>query len=102
MCLLLPALSVAQGRTTGQIVGTVKDPSGAVVPKADLILIDNGTGATVEAKSGADGNFVFPNLQPGRYHITATFQGFTPVTIQEVAVGLEDVPQVVAGRAPVE
>ena len=83
---LAPALSAAQGRITGQIVGTVKDASGAVVPKADLILIDNGTGATVETKSGADGNFVFPNLQPGRYQITATFQGFQPVTIQQVLV----------------
>ncbi|HEY7497313.1 MAG TPA: carboxypeptidase-like regulatory domain-containing protein [Vicinamibacterales bacterium] len=83
---LLPALSAAQGRITGQIVGTVKDASGAVVPKADLVLIDSGTGATVETKSGSDGNFVFPNLQPGRYSITATFQGFQPVTIQEVIV----------------
>ena len=83
---LLPALSAAQGRVTGQIVGTVKDSSGAVVPKADLVLIDNGTGSTVETKSGAEGNFVFPNLQPGRYQITATFQGFNPVTIQEVVV----------------
>ena len=48
---LLPALAAAQGRTTGQIVGTVKDASGAVVPKADLILIDNGTGATVETRA---------------------------------------------------
>jgi hypothetical protein len=83
---LLPALTSAQGRVTGQIVGTVKDSTGAVVPKADLVLIDNGTGTTVETKSGAEGNFVFPNLQPGRYQITATFQGFNPVTIQEVLV----------------
>ena len=70
----------------GQIVGTVKDASGAVVPKADLILIDNGTGATTKPRAAADGSFVFPNLQPGRYQITATFQGFNPVTIQEVVV----------------
>ena len=56
------------------------------MPKAELILIDNGTGTTSETRSGADGNFVFPNLQPGRYQITATFQGFNPVTIQEVVV----------------
>ena len=85
MC-LMPVVSGAQGRTAGQIVGTVKDASGAVVPKAELILIDNGTGTTTETTSGADGGFVFPNLQPGRYQITATFQGFNPVTIQEVVV----------------
>ena len=83
---LVPVIGAAQGRTTGQIVGTVRDASGGVVPKADLILIDNGTGSTTEAKSGSDGGFVFPNLQPGRYQITATFQGFNPITIQEVVV----------------
>jgi hypothetical protein len=83
---MMPAVGAAQGRTAGQIVGTVKDSTGAVVPKADLILIDNGTGATVETKSGNEGNFVFPNLQPGRYQITAAFQGFQPVTIQEIVV----------------
>ena len=85
--LLSASPSAGQGRTTGQIVGTVKDASGAIVPKADLILIDNGTGATQETKSGDEGNFVFPNLQPGRYQITATMTGFNPVTIQEVIVG---------------
>ncbi len=84
---LAPAIVAAQGRTAGQIVGTVKDASGAVVPKAALILIDSGTGATTETTSGADGGFVFPNLQPGRYQITATFQGFSPVTIHEIVVG---------------
>lgn len=84
--LLAPALAHAQARTTGQIVGTVKDASGAVVPKADLILIDSATGRTVESKSGIDGGFVFPNLQPGMYQLTATFQGFQPVTLQQVVV----------------
>jgi len=84
--ILLPAGLLGQARTTGSIVGTVKDASGAVVPKADLILIDMGTGLTAESRSGPDGGFVFPNLQPGRYQITATFAGFQPVTLQEVIV----------------
>ena len=37
---VVPALGLAQVRTTGQLVGTVKDSSGAVIPKAALILID--------------------------------------------------------------
>ena len=84
--IFLPAGLAAQGRTTGSIIGTVKDASGAVVPKAALILIDMGTSLTAESESGADGGFVFPNLQPGRYQITATFAGFQPVTLQEVVV----------------
>jgi Carboxypeptidase regulatory-like domain len=84
--LWLPHTAGAQTRTTGQVVGTVKDGSGAVVPDAALILIDLGTGQTVETKSGKDGGFVFPNLQPGRYQLTASRQGFQPITLAEVVV----------------
>ena len=45
---LCPVLAAAQGRTAGQIVGTVKDASGGVVPGAAVILIQTGTGLTVE------------------------------------------------------
>jgi hypothetical protein len=83
---LSPALLLGQTRVTGQIVGTVKDASGAVVPKAQLVLIDSGTGTTAETTSGVDGGFVFPNLQPGRYQLTAHLQGFEPVTLQQVIV----------------
>jgi hypothetical protein len=84
--ILCPVLALAQARTTGQIVGTVKDASGAVVPGAEVVLVDTGTGNTVATRSGSEGGFVFPNLQPGRYQITATAQGFQPVTLQQVVV----------------
>ena len=68
------------GRRDGQ------DSSGAIVAGAELILIDTATGLSVEAKSGKDGGFVFPNLQPGKYTLTATLQGFQPITLQDVGV----------------
>ena len=83
---LAPALSAAQVRTTGQVVGVVKDASGAVIVKADLVLIDTTTGLTYEAKSSDDGGFVFPNLQPGTYTLTATAAGFRPLTLQQIVV----------------
>ena len=83
---LTPVVSSAQTRTTGQIVGTVKDATGAVVPNAEIVLIDTATGNSAETKSGPDGGFVFPNLQPGTYTLTATAQGFQPVTVQSVNV----------------
>ena len=63
-----------------------KTRTGGVVPGAAVILIQTATGLTVETKSGPDGNFTFPNLQAGRYQVTATMTGFQPVTIQEVNV----------------
>jgi hypothetical protein len=83
---MVPAVALAQTRTTGQIVGTVKDASGAVVQGAQLVLIDLGTGRTAETKSGSEGGFVFPNLQPGTYQIAATREGFQPVTLQSIVV----------------
>ena len=44
VCALPPTTGMAQTRTTGQIVGTVKDATGAVVPNTVVILIDTGTG----------------------------------------------------------
>jgi hypothetical protein len=84
--MLVPVAGFGQTRTTGQIVGTVRDATGAVIPNAEIVLIDAGTGNTAESKSGPDGGFVFPNLQPGTYTITATAQGFQPVTLQKVEV----------------
>jgi Carboxypeptidase regulatory-like domain len=68
---LLPAITAGQGRTTGQIVGTVKDATGAVVQNAEVVLIETSTKASVTTRTGTNGNFTFPNLQPGHYTVTA-------------------------------
>jgi hypothetical protein len=83
---VVPAIGLAQVRTSGQLVGTVKDSSGAVIPKAALTLIDTTTGQTFETTSGADGGYVFPTLQPGTYVLTATAGGFKPLTLQSIVV----------------
>lgn len=85
-CLAFALPSGAQVRTTGQIVGTARDPSGAVVPNADVEVTDVGTAHRLTSKSGAEGGFVFPALQPGRYRILATAAGFEPALIDEVIV----------------
>ena len=84
---LAPALpSHAQVRTTGQIVGTAKDPSGAVVPNAEIEVTDVGTANRQTGKTGAEGGFVFPNLQPGHYRILATAPGFEAAVVEDVVV----------------
>jgi Carboxypeptidase regulatory-like domain len=92
---LASGIAFAQVRTTGQIVVSVKDSTGAVVPNAELVLVDLGTGNTLHGKSSADGGLVFPNLQPGTYSITATAQGFQAVTMQSVVVQTARVTDVV-------
>jgi len=84
--LTIAAAARAQVRTTGQIVGTVKDPSGAVVPDGDVEVTDVATGNRQTGKSSREGGFVFPALQPGHYRILATAAGFEPAVIPDIVV----------------
>src|SRR5579884_3154125 len=80
----------AQNIVSGEITGTVSDPSGAVVPNATVALKSVDTGETQTTKTAAAGSFRFPLLRPGNYQVTATAPGFNPVTrTVVVALGQE-------------
>ena len=65
-----------QAQGLGTIVGTVTDPSGAVVPNAKVSLIEEGTLASRTASSDAQGYYVFPSLRPSTYSLTVEQAGF--------------------------
>ena len=71
----LTASSWAQ-KDTGSIVGTVKDPSGAVVPNASVTVTDVEHGQTISTTTNADGEFVVSPLRVGRYTVTVQQAGF--------------------------
>lgn len=79
-------LGTAQVSTTGQIVGSVQDTSGAAVPGVSLRLENEATKVGQEITSGADGGFVFPSLQPGSYNLTATLKGFETAVYTNIVV----------------
>ncbi len=88
-CLLLfiafPAFS--QSRNTGEIRGTVTDPSGAAVAGATVTLTNIDTGVTSVYTTNADGLYDTVSTQAGNYNITFTAQGFKklvrgPFTLQ--------------------
>lgn len=68
----------------GTILGTVKDASGAVLPKAQLTIHNVATGVDTPATSNADGYYSVPNLVPGTYEVTASSPSFA----KEVAAGV--------------
>lgn len=71
-------ISAAFAQTeTGQITGTVTDPTGAVVPDAKVTVRNVDTGATRNTTTGASGVYVAPNLLPGTYQLTVEATGFT-------------------------
>ncbi len=72
--LLAPAVLFAQ--STGTIVGTVEDSSGAVIPAASVKVINQSTAQQSSAVSDSAGRFNFPRLPVGDYRLEAGHQGF--------------------------
>jgi hypothetical protein len=79
--------SAAQAQETGQISGTVADPTGAVVPNATVTIKNLGTNAVRTVTSNSTGAYVVTGLQPAEYEVTVNGAGFHPfATRVEVTV----------------
>src|SRR5579862_2065134 len=66
----------AQSTASGTVVGTVTDPSGAVINGAAVTLTDASAGVARTATSNNAGHYVFVDVNPGTYNITISKQGF--------------------------
>ncbi len=91
LLLLLLALPAAHGLgqtqiTTGVIQGTVADEQGATVPGASVEVRNVGTNLTRTLPTDEGGRFVFLQLPPGRYTLTASKQGFATLRQEEFAL----------------
>ncbi len=85
--LLLFVAPVATGqRTTGEIRGKVLDASSALIPGVSLQIKDLATGETRQSISDEVGGFVFLNVLPGFYELTATLTGFQTSVYPRVVV----------------
>src|SRR5215813_14258025 len=87
-CLLLVSSALAHAQvTTADLVGTIKDSSGAVVPGVTVALTNEATGVIRSTTTGDAGTYSFTSLQPGRYRLTAELQGFR--TVERTGVELQ-------------
>ena len=87
-CLIAVALSLAAQTETGQITGTLTDPSGSAAPGAKITVRSQATGATRVATSAADGSYNITNLLPDEYIVTVNAAGFAAIERKlRVAVG---------------
>ena len=73
--LSIATLSFGQSATTS-LRGTVKDPSGALVPGAKVNIVDATKGTTFTVTSNASGFYAFAQIPPAKYTITVTAAGF--------------------------
>jgi hypothetical protein len=81
--LLIPGFLQAQNAVTGALTGVVTDSSGAVVPGADVKIVDTETNATQHVKTNDEGRYSAPLLKPSKYEIVATANGLSsqPTTV---------------------
>ncbi|HMX30069.1 MAG TPA: carboxypeptidase regulatory-like domain-containing protein, partial [Blastocatellia bacterium] len=81
----MTALAQSQS-TTGAVQGTLVDEAGAVIAGATVEVknLDNGSVKSLTSDDG--GRFVFLQLQPGRYTLTASKQGYATVEQQNIAL----------------
>ncbi len=85
--LVLPSIGYAQA-ISGDLVGTVVDKSGAVVPNATVAVENVDTGLKVTVQGNDKGEYRFTNLPIGAYNITASAAGFATATVSRFPVEL--------------
>lgn len=90
----LGAVPAMAQTSSGGIVGTVSDATGATVSDVKVVLRNVETNATQTTMTGSAGNYSFVNLQPDRYDVTVTKQGFESVTQKAINVQVGGVTQV--------
>ncbi len=75
----------ASGQSTlGSINGVVRDPSGALVPNATVLLHREQSNTDRAVTTGSDGQYTAINLQPGTYTVRTQAAGFTPNKAEHV------------------
>ncbi|HZL51318.1 MAG TPA: carboxypeptidase regulatory-like domain-containing protein [Terracidiphilus sp.] len=74
--------------TSGDIVGTVLDRSGAAIPAASVTATNVATGVASTVQASKVGDFHIPNLLPGNYNVSASAAGFATFTLKNFTVTL--------------
>ena len=96
--LLLFSALACFAQFTGGVQGDVLDPKGSAVADATVVLMNVDTGVKQTAVSNQSGVYRFSSIAPGNYTVTATAQGFSPVSVsfnlataqtRDVALNLE-------------
>lgn len=76
LALLMAAAPVLAQDSRGTVVGRVSDQSGAVLPNAEVRIVNDATGVVASAQTNAAGAYVLPYLLPGTYTLSCELAGF--------------------------
>jgi hypothetical protein len=87
---LLCACSLAGQTGNATVSGQVNDQTGAVMPGAAISINNTATNVTVTTQTNGEGRFTVPNLIPGTYALTASFQGFKNLERGDIVLRVGD------------
>jgi len=90
MAMLWAPSVMAQSASTGSLSGMITDPSGAVIPKAEVTVTYIATGQSHTSTSGLDGAYRFSLLPPGKYKVTVSRAGFKTTEFPSVTVNVTE------------
>ena len=90
LCILSCATFAFSQNANTSLRGSVKDPTGALVPGAKVTLVNIASGQTLSTTAGASGQYQFLQIPPAKYSIAVTAAGFG--TTSETAELLVDQP----------
>ncbi|HET6956517.1 MAG TPA: TonB-dependent receptor, partial [Vicinamibacterales bacterium] len=88
LALMAIAVPARAQRTTGEIVGTVTDESGAVLPGVTVTIRGAGVPGAPTVVTSETGAYRFPALPPGEYSLEFALQGFAGLRREAIPVGV--------------
>jgi hypothetical protein len=90
-CIFWSAGEAARAQVaTADILGTVTDATGAIIPRAKVILTNTATGVASSGESNEAGDFVFNLLNPGEYSLSVEAKGFKRAVFSSIVVAAGD------------
>ena len=90
LALLFLAVRAPAQMTTADVVGTVTDNTGAVMPGAKVTLTNLRTNVSMTAQSNQAGDYVFNLLAPGHYSVTIEASGFKTFFVPDLTLAAGD------------
>jgi hypothetical protein len=92
VALLLFAISALAQETTAGLQGTIKDPSGALVSNAQVVITGTSLIGDKSVKTDSGGYYRFANLPPGTYTMTVKAEGFATAKREGVVLEVGHLP----------
>jgi hypothetical protein len=89
-CLIASLAPLGAQTTAGSIVGTVTDPSGAIIGGATVTITNMGTNIAVKTTTDTAGEYVVTPLEVGKYSVTIESTGFKRSVRSDIQVNVQD------------